>query len=121
MSPIRPLAALSFLALTGAGVGVLFCMTPAREDQPQPRKEVVAAGPRADGCWQVDEVRPGMKGFGLTVMKGTHVDTFQAEVIGVLKNTSPGRDMVLCRLTGLDLEKTGIIAGMSGSPVYLQG
>src|SRR5262249_37588675 len=46
---------------------------------------------------------------------------FGAEVLGVLKNTSPGRDLVLCRLSGLDLEKTGVIAGMSGSPVYIDG
>jgi hypothetical protein len=60
-----------------------------------------------------------MKGIGRTVMKGTKVETFQAEVLGVLKNTSPGRDMILCRLSGLNLEKTGVIAGMSGSPVYI--
>jgi hypothetical protein len=69
--------------------------------------------------WQVDDIRPGMKGIGKTVMKGTRIETFRAEVIGVLKNSSPGRDMVLCRLSGLDLERTGIIAGMSGSPVYI--
>ena len=62
-----------------------------------------------------------MKGVGRTVMKGTKIETFQAEVLGVLKNTSPGRDMVLCRLSGLNLEKTGVIAGMSGSPVYIDG
>src|SRR5207247_5448575 len=54
-----------------------------------------------------------------TVMKGTKVENFDAEVLGVLKNTSPGRDMVLCRLSGLNLDKTGVIAGMSGSPVYI--
>src|SRR5262249_31935489 len=55
------------------------------------------------------------------VLRGTKVEEFQAEVLGVLKNTSPGRDMVLCKLSGLDLEKTGVIAGMSGSPVYIEG
>jgi hypothetical protein len=60
-----------------------------------------------------------MKGHGLTVMKGTKVERFEAEILGVLKNTSPGRDMVLARLSGLGLEKTGVIAGMSGSPVYV--
>src|SRR5207244_7958120 len=48
-------------------------------------------------------------------------ETFDAEVLGVLKNTSPGRDLVLCRLSGLNLDKTGVIAGMSGSPVYIDG
>jgi hypothetical protein len=76
---------------------------------------------KPESYWNVDEVRAGMKGEGRTVMKGTKLETFQAEVLGVLKNTSPGRDMVLCRLSGLNLDKTGIIAGMSGSPIYIDG
>src|SRR5262245_11747333 len=108
--------------------GVLFCMTPGQppETSRPARATAGTAGPaagaaarKAEPFWQVDDVKPGMKGFGRTVMKGTKIETFQAEVIGVLKNTSPGRDMVLCRLAGLDLERTGIIAGMSGSPVYI--
>src|SRR5262245_20748343 len=79
------------------------------------------AGPKTETYWQVDDVRPGMKGQGRTVMHGTKVASFDAEVLGVLKNTSPGRDVVLCRLSGLNLDKTGVIAGMSGSPVYLDG
>jgi hypothetical protein len=79
----------------------------------------VQAGPKPNSYWQVDDVRAGMKGVGRTVIRGTKVEEFQAEVLGVLKNTSPGRDMVLCRLSGLDLDKTGVIAGMSGSPVYI--
>lgn len=78
------------------------------------------AGPEPNRCWAVKDVKPGMKGFGRTVMKGTRIETFQAEVIGVLRNVSPGRDMILCRLSGLKLETSGIIAGMSGSPVYLE-
>src|SRR5205823_377829 len=69
----------------------------------------------------MDEIRTGSRGFGRTVMRGTKVETFEAEVLGVLKNTSPGRDLVLCRLSGLNLEKYGVIAGMSGSPVYIDG
>src|SRR5215470_8785950 len=80
-----------------------------------------AAEPRPDSYWSVDDLQPGMKGTGRTVMKGTKVETFDAEVLGVLKNISPGRDLVLCRLSGLDLDKTGVIAGMSGSPVYIDG
>jgi hypothetical protein len=80
----------------------------------------VQAAPKAGSYWNVEEIRSGMKGSGRTVMKGTKVETFQAEVLGVLKNTSPGRDIVLCRLSGLGLEKTGVIAGMSGSPVYIE-
>ena len=81
----------------------------------------VHGGPKPETYWQVDDVRAGMKGQGRTVMHGTKIETFDAEVLGVLKNTSPGRDMVVCRLSGLGLEKTGVVAGMSGSPVYIDG
>jgi hypothetical protein len=81
----------------------------------------VHADPKPETYWNVDEVRAGMTGKGKTVMKGTKIETFDAEVIGVLRNTSPGRDMILCRLSGLNLDKTGVIAGMSGSPIYVQG
>jgi hypothetical protein len=77
------------------------------------------AAPKEDKYWCVKDIQPGMKGVGRTVIKGTKVETFQAEVLGVLRNTSPGRDLVICRLAGLNLEKTGVIAGMSGSPVYI--
>ena len=77
--------------------------------------------PQGRRLLEVDDVRAGMKGVGRTVMKGTKIEAFDAEVLGVLKNTSPGRDIVLCRLSGLDLEKTGVIAGMSGSPIYIDG
>src|SRR5882724_6134308 len=79
------------------------------------------AGPKTETFWQVEDVRAGMKGVGKTVIKGTKIETFGAEVLGVLRNTSPGRDLILCRLSGLDLEKTGVIAGMSGSPIYIDG
>src|SRR5438105_5177265 len=52
-------------------------------------------------------------------MRGVKIENCDAEVLGVLRNTSPGRDMVLARLSGLNLDKTGVIAGMSGSPVYI--
>src|SRR5437879_9795757 len=54
-------------------------------------------------------------------MKAPKIARFEVEVLGVMNNTSPGRDLVLARLSGLDLEKTGVIAGMSGSPVYIDG
>jgi hypothetical protein len=80
-----------------------------------------AAFPRAMQCWRVEDLRRGMKGHGRTVLRGTRVETFQVEILGVLRNTSPGRDLVLARLSGMGLEKTGVIAGMSGSPVYVDG
>ena len=77
--------------------------------------------PDAGMYWDVRDLRPGMKGVGRTVMVGTKLEEFGAEVLGVMKDVSPGRDMVLCRLTGCNLEHAGIIQGMSGSPIYIDG
>jgi hypothetical protein len=71
--------------------------------------------------WDVKDVRPGMKGKGRTVMVGMKLEEFEAEVLGVMRDVSPGRDMVLCRLKGCNLEHAGIIQGMSGSPIYIDG
>ena len=62
-----------------------------------------------------------MKGVGKTVMVGTTLEEFDAEVLGVMRNVSPGRDMILCRLSGCDLDHAGIVQGMSGSPIYVDG
>jgi hypothetical protein len=68
-----------------------------------------------------DEVRPGMKGYGKTVFAGTKIEQFDVELLGVLKNFQPKQDMILARLSGGPLARTGVIAGMSGSPVYIDG
>lgn len=77
--------------------------------------------PDPAGYWDVKDVRTGMKGKGQTVMVGTRLDEFDAEVLGVMRDVSPGRDMILCRLSGCNLEHAGIIQGMSGSPIYVEG
>src|SRR5262249_22190856 len=69
----------------------------------------------------VDEVRPGMKGYGRTVFQGTRIEQFDVELLGVLKNYAPKQDMILARLSGGPLARTGVIAGMSGSPGYIDG
>jgi len=66
-----------------------------------------------------DEITPGMKGYGRTVFSGKQIESFDVEVLGVLKNWEARNDMILVKMTGGPLEKTGIIAGMSGSPVYI--
>lgn len=69
----------------------------------------------------VPEIRPGMKGTGRTVFHGSRVEEFDVEVLGVLRRYQPGRDLILVRASGGPLAHTGIIAGMSGSPVYIEG
>lgn len=65
------------------------------------------------------ELTPGMKGYGLTVMRGTKIERFEVEIIGVLRNKLPQQDMIMIRCKGLNLEHSGIIAGMSGSPIFV--
>src|SRR3954454_2388483 len=69
---------------------------------------------------RVSEVRAGMKGYGLSVFKGTKLERFDVEVLSVLKNFNPKYDVVLITCKGANLEHTGAIAGMSGSPIYLK-
>ena len=69
----------------------------------------------------LSEVRVGMVGTGLTVVGGTKPESFGAEVLGVLHDVSPRHDLIVARLTGLGLERSGVLAGMSGSPVYIDG
>ena len=68
---------------------------------------------------RVSEVRPGMKGYGLTVFRGTKIERFDVEAIDVVRNFNPKYDVVLIRCLGDYLQHTGAIAGMSGSPIYL--
>jgi len=68
----------------------------------------------------LSEVRPGMTGYGLSVFHGTTPERFEVQVISILHNYNPKGDVVLIRCHGANLEHTGAIAGMSGSPVYLR-
>ena len=65
------------------------------------------------------ELKAGMKGYGLTVVRGTKVERFEVEVIGVLHHALPRQDLILIRCTGLNIEHSGIVAGMSGSPIFV--
>lgn len=70
----------------------------------------------------VAEVRPGMVGIGRTVFAGTRVEEFKAHILGVIENViGTRRNLIIARLEGGPLAETGVIAGMSGSPVYIDG
>src|SRR5256885_10959473 len=69
---------------------------------------------------RVSEVKPGMKGYGLSVFSGTKIERFDVEVVSILKNFNPKYDVVLIRFSGQNLERIGPIAGMSGSPIFLK-
>jgi len=69
----------------------------------------------------VDELRPGMKGIGRSVFQGTQVEDFNVEILGVVDTPAPRGTMIMAELSGHDLEKLGVVAGMSGSPIFVDG
>ena len=70
----------------------------------------------------VDQVRPGMQGYAYTIFAGDQVEKFDLEVIGVMPNfLGPQQSIILVQLKGTKVERTGVVAVMSGSPVYLDG
>jgi len=69
----------------------------------------------------VSEIKPGMIGVGRTVFQGTEIEEFGIEIISVIPNARPHGDLILFRGHGDVLEHAGIIQGMSGSPVYIEG
>jgi hypothetical protein len=82
---------------------------------------------RADGRAQradvmpIDQIRRGMKGYGLTVFEGTKPERFDVEVIDVLRNFRPKQEIVLVKTKHPRLEVAKVVAGMSGSPIYIDG
>src|SRR6266567_3036429 len=70
----------------------------------------------------VDQIHAGMRGYALTVFEGVKPESMDVEVLGVLRNVNgPKGNIILIRLHGAKVEYTGVVAGMSGSPVYLDG
>jgi hypothetical protein len=67
------------------------------------------------------QVRKGMHGYGETVFDGTKLERFDVEITGVLQNIGPGQDLILAKVSGPEIQRSGVIAGMSGSPIYIDG
>ena len=78
--------------------------------------------PAVTSLMPIDEVKPGMVGVGRTIFEGAEMKDFKVHILGVLKNVqAPQRNLILAKLEGGPLAETGVIAGMSGSPVYIDG
>lgn len=83
--------------------------------------------PKARGgaipAWAMDlpDVKVGAKGYGLTVMKGTEPEKFDVEVVGILTKFRPGQDLILIKTPHERLNIAHTVAGMSGSPIFLDG
>jgi len=81
-----------------------------------------APQPKAPALFPLEDLRPGMKGTARTVFSGSEAEEFGVEILGVLPGfPGPRQSAIIARLTGANVEKTGVFAGMSGSPVYIDG
>jgi len=81
-----------------------------------------ASAPAVTTFFPLAEVKRGMRGVAYTVFEGVNPEPMGVEILGVLKDAlGPGQDMILARLHGVKPEYTGVVAGMSGSPVYIDG
>ncbi|HJO17644.1 MAG TPA: SpoIVB peptidase S55 domain-containing protein [Vicinamibacterales bacterium] len=81
-----------------------------------------ASGASGQTVMALEEIRAGMIGVGMTVFEGTEPEEFEAQILGILHNINgPKRNLILARLSGGPLSDTGVIQGMSGSPVYIEG
>jgi SpoIVB peptidase S55 len=70
----------------------------------------------------LSEVHPGMQGYAYTIFAGDQIEKFDLEVLGIMPNfLGPQQSIILVQLKGPKVEHTGVVAGMSGSPVYLDG
>ena len=87
-----------------------------------PAQERPAAVIVAPAIIPLDQIHEGMKGTALTVFQGVKPESMDVEVLGVMRNVNgPKGDIILVRLHGAKPEYTGVVAGMSGSPVYFDG
>jgi hypothetical protein len=86
-----------------------------------PQLETAQAAAPAPPLLDVQQLKPGDKGYGLTVFSGTEPERFDVEVIGVLTNFLPHQDLILVKTNHPRLQVAKVVAGMSGSPVFIHG
>ncbi len=110
-----------WLAL-GLALGTLIGGTWAQVPNKASGSAVVAAAPAEIRIFPLSEIKRGLRGVAYTVFEGVNPEPMDVEILGVLKDAlGPGQDMILARLHGAKPEYTGVVAGMSGSPVYIDG
>ncbi|MBN1503617.1 MAG: hypothetical protein JW952_00995 [Candidatus Eisenbacteria bacterium] len=86
---------------------------------------VASCAPASGGAdsefMSLEEITPGMSGKARSVFSGSRPEEFDVEIVGVIRNWRPGGDLILGRASGEKIERLGIAAGMSGTPVYVDG
>jgi hypothetical protein len=86
------------------------------------QKPAAPAKPNGPELFPLEDLRPGMKGTARTVFAGTQPEEFGVEILGILPGfPGPRQSAIIAKLSGPNVQKTGVFAGMSGSPVYIDG
>lgn len=112
-----------FVALTGIALAGSLPAIANRAFAEAPASATPAGPPPSSvGFFPLSQVHRGLKGTAWTVFEGTAPEPMDVEILGILRGSrGPGRDLILARLHGEKPEYTGVVAGMSGSPVYIDG
>ncbi|HVU04842.1 MAG TPA: SpoIVB peptidase S55 domain-containing protein [Polyangiaceae bacterium] len=108
---MRPSSLVAWAALSGVLLPLAVGLSVARADGFASRPDIIP----------VDQIKKGMKGYGLTVFEGTKPEKFDVEVIDVLRNFRPHQELILVKTIHPRLAIAKVVAGMSGSPIYLDG
>ncbi len=82
---------------------------------------LLLAGPAAAETMPLSQIQKGMRGYGVTVFEGSRLEKFDVEILGVLRNIGPGQNLILAKIDSPLVQRAGVIAGMSGSPIYIDG
>lgn len=98
-------------SLIGLALAAPLALRDAQGEVPKNRRDI----------FPLSQVKAGMKGYGLTVFEGTKPEKFEVEVIGVQKGFLPRQDLILIKTRHPRLDVTRVVAGMSGSPIFLEG
>jgi hypothetical protein len=113
---------LGWIALGCVGLSGNLCAQVATRAAAAPASTMPTVAPSGAKIFPLADVRRGLHGVAYTVFEGVNPEPMEVEILGVLTDAiGPGQDMILGRLKGEKPEYTGVVAGMSGSPVYIDG
>jgi hypothetical protein len=108
-------------AIFTTGFAALTSCVPTASAQTPQAPQVKPQSPFSVPIYPLSDIKIGQKAVGKTVFQGDKVEEFEVEILGVMRNVQPRKNLIFSRVSGGPLERTGVMAGMSGSPVYIDG
>ena len=103
-----------------AALGLILLVSSSALVPGQAKLQTVSTGSNGTALFQLEDLKPGMKGVARTVFSGSEPQEFGIEILGVLAGyTGPRQSTIIAKLSGPNVDRTGVFAGMSGSPVFI--